>query len=210
MSCEEIRVLLNREVDGRTTPEEEAVLMQHVSSCESCAADQRAQRGLQQAVRTLRDEPVPAGLASRIADAVLARSGPVIPRTWWRSMQGLRQAAAVLLVVGASGVAGWYLSGDHGVVAAPPVAPAGDGGEGQAWRDLGAPREAAERILAIKAKFEYRRAQETRTAPKSLHDLETAEILEVLAAHPTAYDAYLKKHPMSEDEARRLMSLLRK
>jgi hypothetical protein len=183
--------------------------MQHVSSCETCAAEQRAQRRLQQAVRSLRGEPVPSGLGSRIADAVLGRSAPVIARTWWRSVQGLRQAAAVLLVVGASGVAGWFLSGDHGVVAAPPP-PVDRGPEREAWKDLGTSDESADRILAIKARYEGRRGQESQTAPKSLHDLETAEILQVLAAHPKAYDSYLKQTRMSEDEAKRLMGLLRK
>lgn len=152
MDCRTIAQLLNREIDGRTTPEEESILMQHIGGCSSCAAEQALQRDLRRAFRGLPRPRCPDGLASRVADRILASPFSHAARPRWPL---LRNAAALLLTVTLAGVCGWYAAqGEQHVVAGQPGSAGDEARRIELWRGLGATREQAAAIIATDARYE--------------------------------------------------------
>ena len=97
---------LQRLLDGRLPPAEQAAVERHLGTCERCRRECDALRTLKAATREgLSDAAVPAALAARVA-AALASAGAGAPlarpsarRAWRRVGAGLGLAAAAVLVV---------------------------------------------------------------------------------------------------------------
>lgn len=216
MTCHDFLILLNREVDGRTSPEEEALLMQHIGTCPSCAAEQTAQHRIHRALQGLRSDDCPEGLGSRIAGAVLAApAGRPIFRTtgWWSAGSLGRQAAAILVTAVLAGASGWFLGqDDRPVVAAPTGAADQQAQEHAIWVETyRLPPAVADRILKVKADYAGKRGRTPEPSQQhGQNEQETAEILRILAEHPAALEAYRKNAWISDGDYERLRTLDRR
>ena len=197
MACHDYLKLLNREVDGLTSPEEEAALMAHIADCPACAEEQRWQHRIHRALAAPDTAEPPADLARRVADRVLADTGR--SRGVLRPLFGtpLRLAASVLIVVGLAGVGGFVLGTNDSPLAdllgigRPPVrAGSGEREASRAARRAGlievwgvSPAK-ADRIVEIQDLWRDARTHARPTLPSSpslIDDVEAQDILQVLS-----------------------------
>jgi hypothetical protein len=202
------RKLLNREVDGLTTPEEEATLMDHVSRSAEAAEEQAWFHRIHQTLRGMKRPVAPEGLSQRVADRVLAEPGATLSLA--RASRGFaRMAASFVLVLCIGGVAGYLAHGDvRGGASAGQVA---IGRQGEVLREkLQLGPEAMERIREINARYDRlieRKEQELGVVLQELADRELAEILDGL--EPEQREAYRKIDGMTPEEMDRLLELVR-
>ena len=118
MQIDDYKRLINRELDGEITPEEEASLMDEVSRNADLEREYRAQHALRKGFRAL-ERPVPAAdLARRVADRVLAER----PRNRFlsRSYPMARRAAAFLMILALGVATGLIIAPDGDDVVADP------------------------------------------------------------------------------------------
>ena len=118
--CETMRRLLQAELDGEISPEDEAVVQQHVAECDACAADYAEQKGL--ATLFAEDRATiraPANLTDRIMDSITDRADDEVPKetttnstmpsptttrvlSFAKYLRPVAAAAVLMLVVGVS------------------------------------------------------------------------------------------------------------
>lgn len=101
MSCAESLRLIAGAMEGRVAPQALDALVEHLEQCDACRFEAEMQRAMQQIVASRPDEPLPDGLAKRIAER-LDREGPIVRRTptdWRRLTLRLAPAAAALIVL---------------------------------------------------------------------------------------------------------------
>lgn len=104
ISCERAWELLNLQLDGALSPQEEQELEEHLASCPACRKDQEELAQMSQALRGLGEVQVPADFTQRVMEQVRAESQEkpkVISlqrRRWARTLMGL--AACALLCIG--------------------------------------------------------------------------------------------------------------
>lgn len=114
MERTEFEKLVNREIDGLLTPEEEARLNDYTSRDSAAAHEQRALHEIHRTFQDMERPEVPVGLADRIADRVLAGPAPV---RRFPSPRMLNKVAAAILVVAITGFGGWWLGNGNEVTA---------------------------------------------------------------------------------------------
>jgi hypothetical protein len=221
MACHDYLKLLNREVDGLTSPEEEAALMAHIANCPACEEQQRWQHRIHRALAAPLAGAPPADLARRVADRVLADAGRA--RGLLRPLFGtpLRLAASVLVVVGLAGVGGFVLGTNGALLAellgvgrAPVSAGSGEREASRAARRAGLIRvwgvspARADRIMEIQDRWREARARAQPTLPSSpslMDDIEAQEILRELS-HPER-GRLVELGAVSREELERLLAL---
>ena len=146
MDRNEYEGLLNREIDGLLSPEEEARLNDYTARHPEAAEEQRSLHEIHRAFQSMDKDPVPAGLSDRIADRVLAGPAPVrrFPGPW-----ALNKVAAAILVVCTVGFGGWYVGNNMNAVEA-----GGDTTWEQEqhalWTSLGLTSEQSDELIAAK------------------------------------------------------------
>ena len=79
MSCAESLRLIAGAMEGRVAPQALDAMVDHLEQCDRCRFEAEMQRAMQQIVASRPDEPLPDGLAKRIAER-LDREGPIVPR----------------------------------------------------------------------------------------------------------------------------------
>jgi hypothetical protein len=189
MHCDKIKTLINRDLDGRTTPEERTTLEDHAKACGACASILAADRRIQvllraEAVPGAGVDAAPAGLADRVMGRIGARSGAgPTGRLLGMGRWGRRRAAAaVILAAGllAGGSAG-YLAGRSGGT----VHAAGEIDIDTIERTLMLNREQSRAFREKMQGFERRREEISRdVAPryKKIDDEERAALWDLLTA----------------------------
>lgn len=204
MDCRTIAWLLNREIDGRTSPEEEALLMQHVGECPDCARTQRLHLDLRAAFRGLPRSRCPEGLAARISDRVLASPFCRAARPKWPL---LRNAAAIVMTAALAGICGWYAAqGEDYVVAGHPGSAAQEALRIEHWKRLGATAGQAADIIATDASFEARLAGAADVAEhRRINDEWAGAVLRLLS--PEVRERYRLETGWSEAEVTRLLAI---
>lgn len=104
ISCERAWELLNLQLDGALSPQEEQELEEHLASCPACRKEREELAQMSQALRGLGEVQVPADFTQRVMEQVRAESQEkpkVISlqrRRWTRTLMGL--AACALLCIG--------------------------------------------------------------------------------------------------------------
>lgn len=103
ISCERAWELLNLQLDGALSPQEEQELEKHLASCPACQKEREELAQMSQALRGLGEVQVPADFTQRVMEQVRAESQEkpkVIPllRRQVRALAGL--AACALLCIG--------------------------------------------------------------------------------------------------------------
>ncbi len=102
MQCDDIRLELQAYLEGELAPDERAEVEAHLSTCQACAEEARAMRGMGDLIRRGLNEwvdqgTVPAELAARIEVHIRPRK-----KVWWQNWQlaaGLVTAAAAVFLV---------------------------------------------------------------------------------------------------------------
>ena len=117
MTNEELQLLINREIDGEISPEEEATLMDEVSRNPELDREYRAQHALHEGFRSMPREEPAADLAGRVADVVLAAGSQ--RRFLSISFPMARRAALFLIVLGLGTATGVYIVDNPVAVASP-------------------------------------------------------------------------------------------
>ena len=117
--CEQFRDRMSAYSDGELSPEQAALIDQHVRTCGSCGAAFEELRRIGNVLQALEVPPVPAGMAGRVTALAMARFANRLKQTagnpleWWRSVsRPMRAAVAAMLLCGlATGlVVGWHSS----------------------------------------------------------------------------------------------------
>lgn len=87
MTCAESIRLIAAAMEGRVSPQLLDALVAHLEQCDICRAQAEGQFAVRQALASRPEEPLPDGLAKRIADR-LDREGPIAVRTVldWRKL----------------------------------------------------------------------------------------------------------------------------
>lgn len=100
MTCEEALILISGHLDGENTPEEEAMLQEHLARCADCRRILEAYTAADAGLLDLSEDP-PEELHQRIMDAVAAEPKLVSRRRRFRpAALGLAAAAALALALG--------------------------------------------------------------------------------------------------------------
>lgn len=100
MTCEDALVLISGRLDGENTPEEEAMLDEHLARCADCRRILEAYTAADQGLLALTEDP-PEALHQRIMDAVAAEPRTTGQRRRFRpAALGLAAAAALALALG--------------------------------------------------------------------------------------------------------------
>lgn len=104
-ACEEYLDRIMRSIDGETTPQEEAELQAHLSSCEPCRTLYQCYQAVDQGILTTEEEP-PKQLHSAIMRSIHQDQETYHPKSWLRRGRFTMIAAAaavVLILVGRFG-----------------------------------------------------------------------------------------------------------
>ncbi|MBT3287871.1 MAG: hypothetical protein HN380_11045 [Victivallales bacterium] len=103
MVCREVRLKLDRHLDGELSAEERSRIEQHLGECKDC---REALEGLRAVATALAKTPAPPDVPSGFAERVMARAQrrthtrPVIVRLWHSFSSARRSAAAAVLMLG--------------------------------------------------------------------------------------------------------------
>ncbi len=215
MDCRETALLIQRDLDGRATPDETSRLAGHVQRCEACARELDRAGRLRRAFAAMPRPNCPPDLASRISASLAGGQGAALPSRSSFGGFGWRQAAAVLLTVALAGLGGWFLGGDRRpTVAGPNRHATAVLAEEGAWVARGVPASMAAEIVAIKER--HRAARETRERPRdSAKEAERderclAEVLFILSSLPRVLEEYRLELGLDTAEVARLLSLARR
>jgi hypothetical protein len=195
MNREDFERLVNREIDGLLTPEEEASLNDYTSRDSAAAHEQRSLHKIHRAFQQMDRHETPVGLADRIADRVLAEPAPVRRFT---TPGMLNKVAAAILVLTVVGFGGWWIGNTNPASAGEPdkVRALHEWREEtlRVWQETWDLTEAqARQILEIK---EHTRV----TASDNAADLESGRVLAKLKEFGIL-DRYCKKHSLPREEA---------
>ncbi|MFC1474487.1 anti-sigma factor family protein [bacterium] len=102
MNCESVRTLLNSFIDGETSELESRSISQHISSCESCAAEAKQYRRTRDLVSEFGAESAPDGLLNDIR--MKMQKEPQKQPTSFLKYRGVMALAATFLIVILGGV----------------------------------------------------------------------------------------------------------
>lgn len=182
MDCTHSHKLISLELDGRLGPDERAELHAHIAGCMPCASTRSLQR---RASRVLRDgaaEPVPKGLAERVAEGVIVR------RRAWRPtrLPLLRIAALLLLSFVIGGLGGLWV--DASTTEARAGAAAEEtrlAHEAAAWRQLGADEPLCAAITAVRRR-QHQQQSEAAASDWARIDAESMAAILRLLPEPVA------------------------
>jgi hypothetical protein len=99
MGCRDIRETISAWVDGEASPEEAALVREHLASCERCGALERQMRAVGAGVRQVRGS-VPDRFREEVfarleSEGVLPKRKKIFPTAWRRAAVPLATAAAL-------------------------------------------------------------------------------------------------------------------
>jgi anti-sigma factor RsiW len=113
MRCEEARQLLSASLDGELGEDRRTDVEAHLRGCARCQEASAAWRHMRRGLTAVGREPVPVDLAPRIRARLATEdaTGAAAGRPWWPPAihTKARRVAAMLIVAGASALAGWQL-----------------------------------------------------------------------------------------------------
>ena len=201
MNREDFEKLVNREIDGLLTPEEEASLNDYISRDSAAAHEQRSLHEIHRAFQRMDRHEAPHGLAERIADRVLAEPAPVHR---FPDPRMLNKVAAAILMVAVTAFGGWWIGSPNPVSAGEPeeVRALQEWRDStlRLWQDKWDLTEAqARQIIEIKEPFRV-------TANDDAGDLEGGRVLASLKEFGIL-TRYCKKNGIRLEEAERLIEL---
>jgi len=172
--CDQYLTLLSARLDGPLSPEEEARLRGHLSTCPQCRQAAQELETIHRALRALPRLDPPAGLKDAVMDAIAAETViplPVKRPAPWKKW--LATAAVLAVILGGAGTLRLWQSGGTGKDAAAevPNAVSAQGSDQDAERSASAVQSAApEAALQDQAApVEIETAQETAPANEVLH-----------------------------------------
>jgi len=199
MDRTEFEKLLNREIDGLLSPEEEARLNDYTARHPNAAEEQRSLHEIHRAFESMDREPVPAGLAAQIADHVLA--GPAKVHRF-PSPRAVSKVAAAILIVCIAGITGWQMgigNGNEAQAGADQQTASWKAAQHQLWTSEGLSSEQADQIVNVKLSF--RKTELTKAA----EDQEYGLVLGLLKRFGQL-DRHCRKHGITPEEAERLIA----
>lgn len=206
MDAERYQTLLNRELDGLITPEEEAELMDRVSKDPELAAEHAAQHEIRRAFQSMEQPSCPDGLATRIADRILAAPQPI---PFWRSASFFRAAAAVVICTTLAGLIGYHMgqNGEGGVDirAHSEELPLDVKGLGAAWKKLGADDDTILKVVGVDLRYEKLPAPRSQAERDRRERLHMRDKLAVLP--PDVRRRFCREIGMSEAKAQEFLRL---
>lgn len=195
MDRNEYESLLNREIDGLLTPEEEARLNDYTARNPEAAAEQSSMHEIHRAFQSMEREPVPAGLSDRIADSVLAGPAPIrrFPSPW-----ALNKVAAAILVVCMVGIAVWKFDPNTASADTDDAETRWALSVHSQWVEKGLTSEQADQIVQARKPFRGM------TATAESNDKQTGLVLGLLKEFGHL-DRYCEENGLTLEEAERLI-----